>query len=201
MPIPFHQGYQAQDTATSSVITKVKGVAVTCSSLFTPIESCPPDDVVVWDTADYVVPSQESNAFFIVSNVLETPGQTQAAAGWDEDPEAATVGSQKVWECKNDTDCRPIFAPSRNGALTGECNTTTERCRVYGWGPVELSALDDQTQQVGNYSRQMPAVQNYTVFIKNNIFFPKFKQVFTNTGKAKRQGSRGWLMAASNLED
>lgn len=56
-------------------------------------------------------------------------------------------------------------------------------CRVFGWGPVELSKDDDKSQIPGNYSRQMPAVKDFTVFIKNNIFFPQFHRRFGNTGK------------------
>lgn len=106
-----------------AVIYQVKGTAVTCENTSVPVGSCPDDEIHVWDTADYVVPAQESNAFFIVTNSVVTRNQTQRAGGWDEDTEASTIGSQRVWNCTQAADC-PRFEASRNGALTGECNTT-----------------------------------------------------------------------------
>jgi P2X purinoceptor 4 len=88
-----------------------------------PIKDCAAQDIHVWDTADYIVPAQESNAFFIVSNSLKTSGQEQRGEGWDEDPDARRSGSQRVWNCTTDDDC-PRFESSRNGALTGACNAT-----------------------------------------------------------------------------
>ena len=123
----------SRDPAPRHSLPQVKGNAVTCDDVDTPVANCTGGDIHVWDTADYVVPSQESNAFFVVSNSLKTPGQSQRAEGWDEDPEARTTGSQRVWPCTSDADC-PRFEASRNGALTGECNTTLQvRCAARNW--------------------------------------------------------------------
>eukprot|EP00730_Choanoeca_flexa_P002508 TRINITY_DN11075_c0_g1_i4.p2 TRINITY_DN11075_c0_g1~~TRINITY_DN11075_c0_g1_i4.p2 ORF type:complete len:445 (+),score=92.90 TRINITY_DN11075_c0_g1_i4:2855-4189(+) len=179
--IIYQKGYQEHDTAVSSVTSKVKGVAITCEDLnATSINNCSKEDIRVWDTSDYVVPAQENDAFFIISNSVQTRNQSQRAEGWDEDPEARTSGSTRTYACKSDADC-PEYAPSRNGALNGKCNTVIERCRIYGWGPVELSAADDRAEEPG-YPRHMPAVKNFTVFIKNTIFFPRFGAKFGNTG-------------------
>ena len=43
-----------------------------------PIYSIPPY-FRVWDEADYVVPPAENGAFFITTNVLITPNQTQVS--------------------------------------------------------------------------------------------------------------------------
>jgi hypothetical protein len=37
----------------------------------------------VWDVTDYVVPPSENNAFFITTNVIITPNQTQGACAED----------------------------------------------------------------------------------------------------------------------
>ena len=43
----------------------------------------------VWDVADYVVPPAENGAFFITTNVVLTPNQTQTAC--PEDPSVKEV--------------------------------------------------------------------------------------------------------------
>ena len=79
-----------------------------------------------------------------------------------------------MWACTNDTDCQDnLFANSRNGVVSGDCNTTTNVCRIFGWGPVELKA-EDKLSGLPGYKNQLLAAVNFTVFVKNNIFFPIF---------------------------
>eukprot|EP00045_Choanoeca_perplexa_P015391 m.192992 g.192992 ORF g.192992 m.192992 type:complete len:448 (-) comp16971_c0_seq4:56-1399(-) len=178
--IVYQKGYQERDSAVSSVTSKVKGVAVTCENLtISSMSECQADDIRVWDTSDYVVPPQENDAFFLISNSVQTRNQSQRPEGWLEDVNASTVGSTRTYTCDTDTDC-PEFAPSRNGALNGVCGSN-KRCMIYGWGPVEESYADDLAEVPG-YPRHMPAVKNFTVFIKNTIFFPRFNAKFGNTG-------------------
>ena len=76
----------------SSVTVKVKGTSR--SSLWsgeTPLAgSLPPEWLAlynrVWDVADYVVPPAENGAFFITTNMVLTPNQTQ-----DKCPEDSSV--------------------------------------------------------------------------------------------------------------
>ncbi|XP_019200853.1 P2X purinoceptor 5 [Oreochromis niloticus] len=61
------QGYQEIDDAIqSSVITKVKGTAVTNTS-----ES----GLLVWGPEEYVIPPQGEDVLFVVTSFLETPNQ------------------------------------------------------------------------------------------------------------------------------
>ena len=60
----------------------VKGIGFTCDNLSVNKQDCLRKDVRVWDTADYVVPPQENNAFFLVTNSLQTNHQTQNPSGW-----------------------------------------------------------------------------------------------------------------------
>ena len=48
----------------------------------------------IWDVTDYVVPSQENNALFLMTNAVITPNQTRG--------ECAEKG---VWNCRGDKDC------------------------------------------------------------------------------------------------
>nr|XP_032800969.1 P2X purinoceptor 4-like [Petromyzon marinus] len=57
------RGYQDSEEVLSSVTTKVKGAALADSAVF--------------DAADYVVPPQEPNSFFVMTNFVLTPNQTQ----------------------------------------------------------------------------------------------------------------------------
>lgn len=184
--IVYKKGYQEIDQAVSSVVTKVKGTAASCD-LNMSLANCPNASVRIWDTVDYTIPAQENNAFFIVTNFVETPRQYQREEGWDEDPKANTTGSNKVYYCDTDADC-PRYAASRNGVLSGVCNQSTHRCRILGWGPIELIDTDNAAESP-NSNTLLPAAENFTVFIKNNIFFPKFNTKFANTGIVKRPPS------------
>ena len=47
---------------------------------------------------DYTIPAQENNAFFLITNFVETAGQSQSPNGVDEDPLASRRGTNKVCE-------------------------------------------------------------------------------------------------------
>ncbi|KAK7088034.1 P2X purinoceptor 4-like isoform X1 [Littorina saxatilis] len=158
--IVWRKGYQQFDNVQSAVTTKVKGV------VFTNFTGIPGLDGRVWDVSDYVVPPQENGAFFVMTNVLVTPTQTQGTC--DEDPTVADA------RCENKTCTRGEPVNLGNGIKTGNCIDSTvdpgaKVCEIYAWCPVERA---DNTTQAPT-----PALlgsENFTVFIKNNIEFPKF---------------------------
>lgn len=65
----WEKGYQETDSVVSSVTTKAKGVAVTNTSQL---------GFRIWDVADYVIPAQEENSLFIMTNMIITVNQTQS---------------------------------------------------------------------------------------------------------------------------
>lgn len=152
----YEKGYQTEDTAISSVSTKVKGVAYTESN---GVER-------IWDVSDYVFPGQGDSSFVIMTNFIATKGQAQGAC-----PELPDEGNN----CTTDADCpKGQFKRSGNGHMTGKCYaTTTKTCEIVTWCPVE----DD---------RKIPsppllaAAENFTLFIKNSVSFPEFEVVRTN---------------------
>ncbi|GAU96635.1 hypothetical protein RvY_08057-2 [Ramazzottius varieornatus] len=73
----YEKNYQSREAVTSSVVTKVKGTLVRIDNGSTEI----------WDSSDFVVPAQESNAFFIATNLIYTGNQTQCLC-----PEDRNVG-------------------------------------------------------------------------------------------------------------
>ncbi|GFS12706.1 p2X purinoceptor [Elysia marginata] len=163
--IVYKKGYQETDKVQSAVTTKLKGI------IFSNDSNIPSIGVRTWDVADYVVPPQESNAFFVMTNVVPTPTQTQKTC-----PEDPTVDDI---QCDSDEYCerrKGIAFLKGSGPLTGKCVDSdfpkfngTKVCEIYGWCPVEN---DDMLQ-----SLKEPVLQdagNFTVFIKNNIEFPKF---------------------------
>ncbi|XP_033748948.1 P2X purinoceptor 4-like isoform X1 [Pecten maximus] len=157
--IIFKKGYQKFDTIQSAVTTKVKGVAYLNGSEVPNLESS------LWDVADYVVPPQENNAFFVITNLIVTPNQAQGVCGEDKKVPGAN--------CTSDATCAPKTGkslPTGNGVLTGRCNTTTNTCEVRAWCPVENGALDPPKNPVLLQSK------DFTVFIKNNIEFPYYKE-------------------------
>uniref|UniRef100_A0AAY5F3P8 P2X purinoceptor n=1 Tax=Electrophorus electricus TaxID=8005 RepID=A0AAY5F3P8_ELEEL len=117
------KGYQDTDTVISSVTTKVKGIALTNTSDL---------GLRIWDVADYVIPPQEENSFFVLTNLNITPNQTQTRCAENPGP-----GST----CTSGRDCKRGFHDSRqNGVQTGRCiqfSVTEKTCEVLAWCPLE----------------------------------------------------------------
>ncbi|GFU29844.1 p2X purinoceptor 4 [Nephila pilipes] len=168
--IIYNKGYQDFSPIESSVTTKVKGVIYTNYSK-NDFDNLVPDTEVyqrIWDTADYVVPPSENNAFFVVTNIVITSNQTQSQC-----PEDVTIPGAK---CVSNIDCHqgsPLV--TGNGVLTGRCiksdmNSTLKACEIYGWCPVERDV-----NPLKNNKALLAATKKFTVLIKNFVDFPKFK--------------------------
>ncbi|XP_015273156.1 PREDICTED: P2X purinoceptor 7 [Gekko japonicus] len=146
--------YQKRDAVISSVHTKVKGVAQT--------------EQRIYDTAEYTVPMQGIDSFFVVTNIIMTENQIQGLC--PEFPIAKAV-------CSTDRSCaKGRMDPQSNGIQTGRCvkyNATVKTCEVTAWCPVESIK-----------STPKPAIlrsaENFTVLIKNNIHFPRFNYTTRN---------------------
>ncbi|KAM5188644.1 P2X purinoceptor 4 isoform 3-T3 [Callospermophilus lateralis] len=166
----WEKGYQEMDSVVSSVTTKAKGVAVTNTSTL---------GFRIWDVADYVIPAQEENSLFIMTNMIITMNQTQSIC--PEIPDKTTV-------CESDTDCTSgsadIHSNGRNGVKTGRCvpfNGSVKTCEVAAWCPVE----DDTHVPKPAF---LQAAENFTLLVKNNIWYPKFnfskRNILPNTTTA-----------------
>ncbi|KAK2846968.1 hypothetical protein Q5P01_009967 [Channa striata] len=149
------KGYQETDEAIqSSVITKVKGVSVTNTS-----ES----GLVVWGPEDYVIPPQGEAVLFIVTNFLETPNQKLGYCA-----ESFNVVKGR---CKEDADCeKGKMVVAGNGIMSGQClrknRTSNGTCEIYAWCPIERSFTPK--------GPLLKNAENFTIYIKNFIHFPKF---------------------------
>ncbi|XP_053376258.1 P2X purinoceptor 4-like isoform X1 [Mercenaria mercenaria] len=158
--IIFKKGYQDFDNVQGAVTTKLKGVAQTHNLTNN-------TNGRIWDVADYVVPPQENNAFFVITNLIITDEQKIGIC--EEDiriPGANCTSDPKV--CKEN---EPLLAG--DGFMTGKCiNSSRDKgfqtCEVKAWCPTEdgsLKAPDPPALRIA---------ENFTVFIKNSIEFPKF---------------------------
>uniref|UniRef100_A0A8C0WYS2 ATP receptor n=1 Tax=Castor canadensis TaxID=51338 RepID=A0A8C0WYS2_CASCN len=149
----WEKGYQEMDSVVSSVTTKVKGVAVTNTSKL---------GFRIWDVADYVIPAQEENSLFVMTNMIITMNQTQSTC--PEIPDKTTL-------CISDDNCSAGSAgPYSNGVETGKCvpfNGSVKTCEVAAWCPVE----DDAHMPKPAF---LKAAENFTLLVKNNIWYPKF---------------------------
>ncbi|XP_074527039.1 P2X purinoceptor 4a-like [Halichoeres trimaculatus] len=147
------KAYQQTDSVMSTVTTKVKGFAFTNTSNMDP---------KFWDVADYVIPSQSVNSFFVLTNMVITPHQTQARCA--ELPGPSTT-------CVDDCDCIEGYSdPRGNGIRTGLCenySTTARTCEVLSWCPLEIDTKLPKHPLLA-------AAENFTVLIKNSITYPKF---------------------------
>ncbi|XP_031813220.1 P2X purinoceptor 5 isoform X3 [Sarcophilus harrisii] len=149
------KGYQAVDTTIqSSVITKVKGVAFTNTSEL---------KEHLWDVADYVIPSQGENVFFVVTHMIVTPHQRQTTCA--ESPHVPGA------RCSQDSDCsKGEAADTGNGVMTGKCllggGNGSGTCEIFAWCPVEKPTKPTKPL--------LGKAEDFTVYIKNSICFPKF---------------------------
>ncbi|XP_076020775.1 P2X purinoceptor 4b [Genypterus blacodes] len=147
------KAYQELDSVISTVTTKVKGFTFTNTSEL---------DQHFWDVADYVIPPQGDHYFFVLTNLIVTPNQTQSRCPEHSNP--STI-------CSSDSDCMEGRSdPRGSGIQTGLCvnhSDAVRTCEVLSWCP-----LEDDT----NLPEQavLAAAENFTVLIKNSVTYPKF---------------------------
>ncbi|XP_041657552.1 P2X purinoceptor 5 [Cheilinus undulatus] len=146
------KGYQEREEAIqTSVITKLKGVTLTNSS---------ETGLHLWSAEDYVIPPSGEQVFFIVTNYIETPNQRLGFC----------AESNKVpdGQCQSDDDCPEGEAViAGNGIKTGVCLNSTGTCEIHAWCPVEYSKRPTEPL--------LKEAENFTIYIKNFIRFPKFE--------------------------
>ncbi|XP_014779935.1 P2X purinoceptor 4 isoform X1 [Octopus bimaculoides] len=152
--IVYKKGYQEFDFVVGSISTKVKGIALTNRTILS-------DTPGVWDVADYVVPPQENGAVFVMTNAIITYNQTQRC------PQDVASGDF----CTTDADCpAETMIPSGDGFRTGRCVNSSQNgtkvCEIYAWCPFENDTLGEPL---------LKSAANFTIFVKNNVHFPKFK--------------------------
>uniref|UniRef100_UPI00358EB6BF P2X purinoceptor 4-like isoform X2 n=1 Tax=Myxine glutinosa TaxID=7769 RepID=UPI00358EB6BF len=144
------RGYRENEEVVSSVSMKVKGVAITNK-----------EQPWTWDPADYVVPPQEMNSFFVMTNFIMTSNQKQGTC--PESPDLAT--------CKTKDNCKKGYSsPLAHGVQTGRCvsfNRTLKTCEVNAWCGIEkIEAIPNPAL--------LFAAEDFTVLIKNQVTFPMF---------------------------
>ncbi|XP_046841172.1 P2X purinoceptor 4-like [Xenia sp. Carnegie-2017] len=187
--IIYKKGYQSVDVGLSSVVTKVKGTAFTNLSIQFPIkignESKPNilfDGPRNWDSSDYVIPHQENDVVFIMTNMIITPRQQQGTC-----PELDEYEDAK---CQNDTHCvanKPI--DNGHGVMTGRCvkpdrppfvNDAEKPnvCEIYAWCPVEYDQLPMPGTNFGHRLNSseylLKEAIDFTILVKNSVLFPAF---------------------------
>ncbi|XP_051962561.1 purinergic receptor P2X, ligand-gated ion channel, 8 [Xyrauchen texanus] len=145
--------YQVTDeTILSSVVTKVKGVALIKTA---------GSDHKLWGPEDYVIPQQAENRLFITTNFIET--RNQRLGNCSENP--------KVLDgiCTQNEDCTQGKAVvAGNGIKTGIClknKDNSSTCEIYGWCPVETRQPQEEP---------LLKAEDFTLYIKNFIRFSKF---------------------------
>ncbi|XP_068122284.1 P2X purinoceptor 5 [Hyperolius riggenbachi] len=160
------KGYQETDTSIqSSVITKLKGVTFTNTTELGPR---------LWDVVDYVIPPQGENVFFVITNLIVTPNQKL-------DKCRENFGIPDA-VCSKDSDCpdgESVIAG--HGVKTGRClksgGSVNGTCEIFAWCPLEKKQ-ELKTPLLGK-------AENFTVYIKNAIRFPKFNFSKTNVRDAE----------------
>ncbi|XP_027271667.1 P2X purinoceptor 2 isoform X2 [Cricetulus griseus] len=145
------KSYQDSETGPeSSIITKVKGITIS--------------EHKVWDVEEYVKPPEGGSVVSIITRMEVTPSQTLGTC-----PESIRVHSST---CHSDDDCiAGQLDMQGNGIRTGHCvpyyHGDSKTCEVSAWCPVEDGTTENQF-----LGKMAP---NFTILIKNNIHYPKFK--------------------------
>ncbi len=150
----YKRGYQDRDPSLiSSVTLKVKGIG-----------SSNKNQTITLDNADFVIPPQENNALFIMTNYIRTDQQRKRCGEGLDIREAA---------CTNDSQCEALgpYPPKSNGRWTGKCRLPEGRCEIEGWCPVE----NDLTMP-----EPIMDSLNFTIFVKNFVEFTRFGIARTN---------------------
>uniref|UniRef100_A0A8C5GML4 P2X purinoceptor n=1 Tax=Gouania willdenowi TaxID=441366 RepID=A0A8C5GML4_GOUWI len=159
------KGYQEKEEAIqTSVITKLKGVTLTNVTETGPY---------LWSAEDYVIPPNGEQVFFIVTNYIETPNQRLGFCA-----ESFKVPNGR---CQSDEDCiegEPVTAG--HGIKTGLCLNSTGTCEIYAWCPVEYSKRPIEPL--------LREAENFTIYIKNFIRFPKFEFSKSNVLETSDEG-------------
>ncbi|KAM9847293.1 P2X purinoceptor 5 [Aulostomus maculatus] len=165
------KGYQErEETIQSSVITKLKGVTLTNSS---------ETGLRLWSAEDYVIPPNGEQVFFIVTNYIETPNQRLGFCA-----ESVKVPNGR---CLSDEDCvegETVIAG--HGIKTGLCRNDTGTCEIQAWCPVEYNERPAEPL--------LSEAENFTIYIKNFIRFPKFE--FSKSNVLETSGD-GYLKRCS----
>ncbi|CAF1072379.1 unnamed protein product [Rotaria sordida] len=157
------KGYQQFQEPQGSSIIKVKGVvriSIYNSNLHTGNAS-----QALWDAADYVVPSIETNAFFIATRKTKTFGQRQEIC-------PSSLNDNLFCNSTYNPCKRGMPTPNAFGFFTGNCvpsqeNTMINVCEINAWCPEELSKSTD-------YKINIDDLLNITVFIKTAVSFAQF---------------------------
>lgn len=176
-----NKGYQKNERVCSVVTTKVKGqgfVPVNISldrkanyadpNYFKDFFSLKKGiEYKLLDTADYIIPPNEYNSIFVMTNFIKTE-QKQELCAEEYNKYRAT--------CQTDEDCSSIdtVLNTWNGIPTGKCIQSSVRpdlkvCEIKAWCPAE----HDNDRFEDNVVRN---VLNYTIFVKNNIEFKLFNK-------------------------
>ncbi|XP_058963911.2 P2X purinoceptor 4-like isoform X1 [Pocillopora verrucosa] len=175
--IVYKKGYQESQKPYSSVTTKVKGLSFT-NLTNKSMELFLYGGFHVWDSSDFVIPPEENNVVFVMTNMIISPNQNQSTC--PEDPNFTDV------RCKSDSDCTP-FEPVKNGngVKTGKCVDADRKpfgkvCEIYAWCPVEIDELPMPGYNLSNTVPLLDAAKDFTLLIKNSVQFPKFNESLRN---------------------
>ena len=104
-----------------------------------------------------VYPPKEADALFVTTNFLASLQQSRGVC----------PGTAPDESCNVTTPCVNMTVTT-NGINAGMCNSSANFCDIYAWCPAE------------QYSANMPpnneltGVENFTVFIRSSVKFPKW---------------------------
>ncbi|CAB4008602.1 P2X purinoceptor 4-like [Paramuricea clavata] len=189
--IIYEKGYQSSSVGLSSVTTKLKGTALTNLSIKFPVtvdgkneSGTIFDGPRIWDSSDYVIPPEENDAVFVMTNMIITPRQKQGKCPEDDQyVQARCVLNNNGSDC---TEGEEVI--TGHGIMTGECvkldrprtanDTYNGMCEIYAWCPVEYDVLPMPGTNSGYLLKKdkclLQQAINFTILIKNTVQFPSF---------------------------
>jgi len=150
--IYYKKGYQEFGDLIGSTYLKVKGVALVGDEKNI-------ENSQVWDAEDVVYPPKENDALFVTTAVTQTKGQYRGVCLGKDSDEKCPCTRNKL---------------TSNGIETGVCNDTSNLCYISSWCPIANNSI--------TASQPLNFIQDFTVFVRVTVKFPKFNQTLSNVG-------------------
>lgn len=157
--------YQKIETGLSTTSVKLKGISYVDIFNSSKVEL----NRIIFDQPEYDIGFQESS-FSILTNYIQTTHQQMG--------KCVDIDDTSNIYCWKNEDCT-VNEFTNNGIKTGNCvpcDHTIDKfcCEIFGWCPLE----NDKILQ--SEMNKLHGIENFTVFIKNQVEFPEFNFIGRN---------------------
>jgi len=112
-------------------------------------------DLYIWDSKDVVYPAYSPQGAFVTTNYIQTTDQSRGYC------------DSVALSCTSDANCTDVT--DANGWVTGTCNTTSSKCEVRAWCPIQ-----DDTTASCMPQHMLSNIADWSVTVKIGVTYPHF---------------------------